>query len=97
MVPDQSAIASEQGESTQRLVAARAEDGSFVIAYTPRGQPVTMQMNKLNGSQVKAQWYDPRDGTWQAIGQYPNKGTREFVAPSHGEQDDWVLVLDAMP
>jgi len=97
MVPDQSAIASEQGESTQRLVAARAEDGSFVIAYTPRGQPVTMQMNKLNGSQVKAQWYDPRDGTWQAIGQYPNKGTQEFVAPSHGEQDDWVLVLDAMP
>src|SRR5216117_2529195 len=91
------AIAYEQGEGTQRLVAARAEDGSFVIAYTPRGQPVTMQMNKLNGSQVKAQWYDPRDGTWQAIGQYPNKGTQEFVAPSHGEQDDWVLVLDAMP
>ena len=52
-------------------------------------------MNKLNGSQVKAQWYDTRDGTWKALGQYPNKGAQEFVAPSHGEQDDWVLVLDA--
>jgi len=97
MVPDQSAIALEQGQGTQRLVTARAKDGSFVIAYTPLGQPVTIQMEKLNGSQVKAQWYDPRDGTWKAIGQYPNKGTQEFVAPSHGEQDDWVLVLDAMP
>src|SRR2546425_6792021 len=41
MVPDQSAIASEQGEGTRRLVAARAVDGSFVIAYTPVGQPVS--------------------------------------------------------
>ena len=33
MVPDQSAIALEQGQGTQRLVTARAKDGSFVIAY----------------------------------------------------------------
>jgi hypothetical protein len=97
MVPDQSVIASEQGEGTQRVIAARAEDGSFVIAYAPVGQSVSIHMNKLNGSPVKAQWYDPRDGTWKAIGQYPNKGTQEFVPPSHGEQDDCVLVLDAVP
>jgi len=36
-------------------------------------------------------------GSWRAIGQYANKGVQEFVPPSHGEQDDWVLVLDAMP
>src|SRR5437762_6023429 len=46
MVPDQSAIALEQGQGTQRLVTARAKDGSFVIAYTPLGQPVTIQMEK---------------------------------------------------
>ena len=97
MVPDQSVIASEQGEGTRRLVAARAVDGSFVIAYTPVGQPVSIHMNKLNGSPAKAQWYDSREGTWKTIGQYPNKDTQEFVAPSRGEQDDWVLVLDAMP
>jgi len=97
MVPDQSVLASEPGSGPYRLVAARAEDGSFVIAYIARGQSVRIHMSKLNGLQVKAQWYDPRDGTWRAIGQYPNKGTQEFVAPSHGERDDWVLVLDAMP
>jgi len=97
MVPDQSALASEQGDGTRRLVAARAQDGSFVIAYTPVGQPVSIHMNKLNSARVNAQWYDPRNGTWRAIGSYSNKGTEEFVAPTHGEQDDWVLVLDAMP
>jgi hypothetical protein len=97
MIPDQSAIASEQGEGTQRIVAARAEDGSFAIAYTPRGEPVSIHMNALNGSSVKAQWYDPRNGTWQAIGQFANKGVHEFVPPSHGEQDDWLLVLDSIP
>jgi hypothetical protein len=97
MVPDQSAIASDQGEGTQRIVAARAADGAFVVAYTPVGQPVSIHMDKLVGSQVKAQWYDPRTGTWKTIGQSPNQGVREYVPPSQGEKDDWVLVLDAVP
>ncbi|HEU0010939.1 MAG TPA: putative collagen-binding domain-containing protein, partial [Verrucomicrobiae bacterium] len=65
------------------------------IAYAPIGKPVSVQMNKLHGSSVKAQWYDPRNGTWKALGQFPSKGIQEFVAPSRGEQDDWLLVLDA--
>jgi hypothetical protein len=97
IVPDQSALASEQGGGPYRLVAARAQDGSFVIAYTPRGQPVSIHLNKLNSSRVNAQWYDPRNGTWKAIGPCSNEGTQEFVAPTQGEQDDWVLVLDAVP
>ena len=97
MVPDQSALASEQGEGTQRLVAARAQDGSFVIAYTPVGQPVSIHMNKLNGARVNAQWYDPRNGAWRPIGTFSNQGAQEFVAPTHGAQDDWALVLAAMP
>jgi hypothetical protein len=96
MVPDPSVLAGQPGDGAYRLVAARAEDGSFVIAYTPRGQPASIHMNKLDGPQVKAQWYDPRNGIWKTIGQYPSKGTREFVPPSHGDEDDWVLVLDAM-
>jgi hypothetical protein len=97
MVPDQSVLASEPGGGPFRLAAARAEDGSFAIAYAPAGQPLNIALNKLNGSQVKAQWYDTRDGTWRMIGQYPKEGVREFVPPSRGEKDDWVLVLDALP
>ena len=65
----------EQGEGTQRLVAAGAENRTFVIAYTPHARPVPIHMNNLNGSKVEAQWYDASDGTWKVIGQYPKKGT----------------------
>jgi len=70
-----------------------------LIAYTPVGQPVGIHLSKLKGSQdlrVKAQWYDPRNGVWKAIGEYPNKGTHEFAPPTRGDQSDWVLVLDAI-
>jgi len=97
MVPDQSVLASEPGGGPFRLAAARAEDGSFAIAYTPVGQTLRIALNTLSGSQVKAQWYDPRAGTWTAIGQYHKEGVQEFVPPSRGAKDDWVLVLDGLP
>jgi hypothetical protein len=97
MTPDQSVLATEPGGGPYRLVAARAGDGSFVIAYAARGQALSIRMDKLAGSSANAQWYDPRDGSWRAIGQFPNTGIQEFVPPSHGEQADWVLVLDAKP
>jgi hypothetical protein len=55
---------------------------------------VGIHMNKIAGKNVKAQWYDPREGTWREIGSFTNTGTREFVPPSTGEQNDWVLVLE---
>jgi hypothetical protein len=98
LVPDQSVIAARQGkgegEGEDLVRAARAEDGSFVVAYLPTGKPVSMQMAKVSGKTVKAQWYDPRQGTWREIGEYPNTGKREFVPPSKGDNDDWVLVLE---
>jgi hypothetical protein len=94
LVPDQSVIARGEGEGPDVVRAARAEDGSFVVAYLPTGKPVSIKMDKVSGKAVKAQWYDPRQGTWRMIGEYANSGTREFTAPSQGEKDDWVLVLE---
>jgi hypothetical protein len=94
LVPDQSALASDPGSGPLRVVAARAQDGSFVIAYAPEGKPLSINMEKVSGQTVKAQWYDPREGTWTHIGEFPNTGVREFVPPSRGEQSDWVLVLE---
>jgi hypothetical protein len=94
LVPDQSVLASGEGNGSDRVVAARAEDGSFLIAYLPTGKPASIKLDKLSGKSVKARWYDPRNGTWREIGEYPNTGTREFVAPARGARSDWVLVLD---
>ena len=96
LVPDQSVLVSAPGAGPFRLVAARAKDGSFVIAYTPRGQLLRIHMNRLAGPKVKARWYDPRDGTWRDIGEFTNTGEREFPTPSQGSTNDWVLVLDGI-
>jgi hypothetical protein len=97
MVPDQSVLAVAPGNGPYRLASARAEDGRLVMAYTPRGQLLSIHMNKLAGPKVKARWYDPRDGTWRDIGEFANTGDREFPAPTQGPASDWVLVLDAVP
>lgn len=94
MVPDPSIVAAGQGDGQHRIQAARAADGSFVIAYLPYGRPVSIHMDKITGPRVKARWYDPRNGTWREIAEYANTGVREFAAPSTGDRDDWVLVLD---
>ena len=94
LVPDQSVITSGPQKDPDHIQAARAEDGSFIIAYLPTGKPVQIHMDKLSGPKGKAHWYDPRQGTWKEIGVYSNKDVQEFVPPSQGERDDWVLVLD---
>jgi hypothetical protein len=94
LVQDQSVLASGPGEEATPVQAARAKDGSFLIAYSPVGRPVGIHMDKVSGEKVKARWYDPREGTWREIGVYANTGTREFTCPSQGAQSDWVLVLD---
>jgi hypothetical protein len=94
LAPDQSVIASGQGEQENHIQAARAGDSSYLVAYLPRGGTIGIAMDKLSGRQVLAHWFDPRNGVWQALGDFPNSGIREFVAPSTGDHDDWVLVLD---
>jgi hypothetical protein len=94
LVPDQSVVAAGQGEAVERVQAARATDGSFIIAYLPVGGAVGINMNKTTGKKVEARWYDPRNGDWREIGVYSNTGVREFAAPATGNESDWVLVLD---
>jgi hypothetical protein len=96
-VPDQSLIASGQGEGEDHVQAARAADGRFALVYTPQGAPFGIHLDKLSGKTVKARWYDPRQGTWTEVGQFAAGGEQAFTPPSSGEKQDWVLVLDASP
>jgi len=93
-VPDRSSIAEGQGEQLSHVQATRNADGSYVMLYIPTGNPVTIQMNKISGKQVKARWFNPRQGTWQTIGKFTADGTKRFIPPSNGNDNDWVLVLD---
>jgi hypothetical protein len=73
--------------------AARAADGSLIVAYLPRGRAITVNLEQLSGPAWAAWWFNPRTGEATPAGQTQRHGTRfsEFVPPGEG---DWVLVVD---
>jgi hypothetical protein len=94
-VPDQSLVANS-GTQYSYLAATRGKDYAFV--YTCNGQTIQLVMGRIEGAQVKASWYNPRNGTTTPAGTYANKGIVPFDPP--GEQangNDWVLILDRVP
>lgn len=95
MVPDQDHITVTEGlgefNGLDTLAAARASDGSSVLAYMPSARMATVDMTKISGNSARAWWFNPRDGTHSLIGTYPNHGAHQFTPPGEG---DWVLVLD---
>jgi hypothetical protein len=98
--PDDSIIVTDRvptsvpGAGRYRFVATRDANGSYAMVYAPVGRTFKVRMGKITGTKVKAWWFNPRTGTAEAIGEFPNTGERAFSPPQPGEQLDWVLVLD---
>jgi hypothetical protein len=90
-IPDQQ-LFTDTFAVADHVSAARGRDYAFF--YGPTGKAFSVRMGKISGAMVKAQWYDPREGTYTAIGEFPNSGTRRFTPPTSGAENDWVLVLD---
>jgi hypothetical protein len=93
-IPDQSLLTTDAGRGPDHTQATRDRDGSYALIYSASGRPFAVDLSKLSGERVQASWYDPREGTAQAIGTIPRRGTREFRPPSQGKRCDWILVLD---
>ncbi|MGV8136778.1 MAG: glycoside hydrolase family 140 protein [Mangrovibacterium sp.] len=91
-VPDQSIIAEQPGEKYDYLIATRGDDYAFI--YTYNGQNMKVKMGKIKGENVKAAWYNPRDGKTEVIGVFPNRDLHEFDPPGEVQNgNDWVLVM----
>ena len=95
MIPDQDLLANVFGQDKNAIRSARGKKASFTIVYTPYGNPIHVNMEKLSGEIISGFWYNPREGTSLPIEQFNNtKKVRAFVPPSSGQMTDWVLVLD---
>ncbi len=94
IVPDQSIIVGNTGEGEDRIAAALSNDGSLALVYLAKGQPVQIDLNKLQGK-VKASWFNTRNGKYQKIGKYKNDKVASFTPPSSGIGNDWMLVLES--
>ena len=85
--------------SNDYVTAARTPDGRLAIAYLPTGQPIVVDMARMAGPRVRAQWYDPTNGRYRTTAGSPlaRGGRRTFTPPgkNHEGDPDWVLVLTA--
>ncbi|MCF6243527.1 MAG: glycoside hydrolase family 140 protein [Sulfurovum sp.] len=61
-------------------IVATKGDG-YAMVYIPQGQDITVDMNKVPGTKVKAWWYNPRDGTSRVIEGVENNGMQAFNPP----------------
>ena len=90
-VPDQSLITNSLG-ANDRIQAMRGND--YIYVYSSQGKNITVNTSKISGREVIAYWYNPRKGEWNEIGTFAKKNQQEFVPPTTGYGQDWVLVID---
>jgi len=95
LVPDyaETIVSGNRGSigGSDYVMAARASDGSVIMAYLPKGQTVTVDMSRVAGGAADAWWYDPENGNPQYLGEFPTSGSQDFTPP---DNSDRVLVID---
>jgi hypothetical protein len=82
------------GAGSYYFIATRDLDNTYAMIYAPVGRKFSVRMDVIKGAEIKAWWYNPRNGLSQNIGIFPNQGEKSFTTPDHGEELDWILVLD---
>jgi len=101
--PDQTTLISGTPSSRSSLVSTLGN--GYGMIYSAQGESFSIEMGKVSGSEVKAWWYNPRDGVSTFIGEFDNSGTQTFNPPGEPNADidqwgmmrngnDWILVLD---
>lgn len=71
--------------------SALTTDRQTFIAYTPSQKTLTVDLSQIEGSDVRAWWFDPVSGIATLISDFPANGTQDFTPPASG---DWLLVID---
>jgi hypothetical protein len=97
-MPDQSLLPDKGCCAAERIQATRGKDYAFI--YSAYGRQIVVNMNKISGTTINANWYDPRTGKATFIGSFENKAQLIFVPPAPAgspvpsQRQDWVLILD---
>jgi hypothetical protein len=92
LVPDQDHSVVTGGYTNPAGIVPNAltANGATLIAYLPNLRTIVVDLTKITGPTTKAWWFNPRNGTAQLIGNYPDT-SQPFTSP---DNNDWVLVLD---
>jgi hypothetical protein len=90
-------LVADPSSGGKRIVACKDSAGSYALLYSPSSRPVVVKTGLLPQRTWKASLYDPRTGATTELRTFENKPetTERFVLPNEGENQDWVVVLEA--
>jgi len=81
-------------ENESYIVASIGNDNDFIIAYTPTGNAIQLDLQlKANNREVEAFWYNPRSGKSKSLGMFKTTDNPVFTPWSNGRGSDFVLVV----
>lgn len=92
--PAQELLAEQPGtpqEPHKFIAAAKSEDGSLAVIYTPMGGRIMLNAALLK-LPAAARWFNPRTGEWREAGNIVEPGVLKLRTPDDG---DWALVISA--
>ncbi|HSI73162.1 MAG TPA: glycoside hydrolase family 140 protein [Fimbriimonas sp.] len=88
-IPDPSLINGINPEGPRHMQSTRDTDGSYALIYTPIQQSIEVNLTRLAGETIRAEWFDPISGKVRKEGSHAKPSAR-FLPPA---DQDWVLVL----
>ena len=86
-IPDDSIIVPAEvtsavpGAGRYRFVATRDAEGTLSMVYAPIGRAFRVRLDAISGENVRAWWYNPRNGEATEIGTFPRDGEKSFLPP----------------
>lgn len=91
--PAQQLITNENPEDGGYQVAAMSSDKDFLLAYTPFGRTLQLDLTQLNTNKLQAWWFNPRDGTAFKINEPDNSSITGFKPYVQHPETDWILIV----
>lgn len=93
IVSDQKLILSENPANENQTRSARANDGSYIIAYLAKPQEIKLDLSEMTGEKLTGIWYNPRNGKSEAIPKFSPSIPLTIQPPTHGAEDDWMILI----
>lgn len=94
LVPAPAVLRDAPAHGGAKVRAACAQDGSWVIVYSPRGESFTVDRDWLKASRLREIWFDPRYGVNYIVHTGGTHGFQTYTPPTSGRGQDWVLVIE---
>ncbi|WP_439645468.1 apiosidase-like domain-containing protein, partial [Geofilum rubicundum] len=95
MILNQNLILNNNPENESYILSAISSDKKVVIAYTPIGNPIKIDLAQIDSKRINAYWFNPRSGKIKRIGDFENITPQEFKPWSSGWGSDFLLILTA--